>query len=1094
MASSCGARALALAVLLVLGLLPGVPPPLAASEAQVAYTVVLEALSAGKRLAAARPKDMRRARRRVDAASLEILGRAVARTQEPVVAGIEAAGATVLGSVRNVLNAVFVRATPAQAEQIAQIEGVRRVVRSRTLELQLDQVGRQVGLPVERLRPDGTTATGRGIKIGIIDSGLDFGHEAFQDDFLPRLDGYPKGRPAHLRFASSKVVALRSYMHLQNSGDPATSTPDDQTPRDTSGHGTSVAMIAAGRRVSTPAGMIEGIAPEAYLGIYKVTGTLAINPGTTSNAVIAAIDDAVVDGMDIVNLSLAAPSQFPWNAYGSECGHRNPLVDCEPIAVAAQSAVRDFGLVVVAAAGNSGDQGWQEHPAKNTVTSPALAPDVIAVGATVHARRLVQGVRVRGRPSTLYTALSGTGPDIESDLTARLAVAADLGNGRGCDPYAAGALEGRVALIERGDCLFLVKVEHAAAAGAVAVLVYSNEESDALFEMAGLDGTDVPAYFLRMADGAALSRESAATVLVEAELKPEPHDPWRVASFSSRGPTPGLILKPDIVAPGAHVYSAKPRRAPASDAYTLTGYGAATGTSLAAPVVAGAAALIWQTHPYLNASEVASALINTASQSITEDGSAARVGSVGGGLLNIEQALEPIATVEPPTVSFGAFGAQDLPVVQEIWVTNRALSEQSYRIVVEPRDPDQRAAVTVDGLQQVEFSLPTDTYQALAVALEGLPPAPGSYEGHLRISRQSGGQDLLVPYLYVVGDGAPHNSFAVSGAYEVGPEGERAVRGVRAKFVDRYGAPAAGAPVSFRVQAGTGRVLAADRGTGPYGVAAARVEWGSEEGEQTISAASGELGVDYRFEANVSRPRIDLIVNGASLEANRPVAPGSIATVFGAGFTEFAGAAPAGAALLSLKAASASFDFPEQGLSVPAPLLFANEGEISLQIPWEFAGLNFVYVKVRAQSGTGEVFGSAPIVLDLADAAPGIFTVRAAGGREVPLVEHPNGILVTSDFPARPGGTVRVFMTGNGPLVDFAATGEAPQEPVPTVHQPTATVGGARAAVSNSSAVPGLVGAYQVDLAVPTGLSPGDHALQVTVAGSASNSATLPVQ
>ncbi len=451
----------------------------AAEDGRVArYTVVLDAPATGKRLSMARTKADGRGSGRVSAASFAVMARAVAATQEPVAATLEAGGATILGSVQNVLNAVFVRATAEQAEAFESIAGVKSVIPSRDFEVKLDSLADVTGL--KAVRPSGLAATGEGVKIAIIDSGLDFLHPAFQDDSLPELTGYPKGRPEDLALANRKIVAIRSYMQLQNSGDPATSMPDDNSPVDFSGHGTAVAMVAAGRRVESPAGPLEGIAPRAYLGVYKVTGTPGIKSSASSQALIAAIDDAVVDGMDVLNLSIGQVATHPWNSHGSDCGDLLGN-NCDPLAIAAQSAVFDFGRVVVAAAGNSGQIGGRDGPSRNTISSPAVAPDVIAVAATGNARRLEQSVQFGGFS---YAALAGTGPVLAESLTAPAALAERFENPDACQPFAAGALSGSIVVAERGgDCWFVDKVEHAASAGAVGVVVLDNGPSDALIEM-----------------------------------------------------------------------------------------------------------------------------------------------------------------------------------------------------------------------------------------------------------------------------------------------------------------------------------------------------------------------------------------------------------------------------------------------------------------------------------------------------------------------------------------------------------------------------------------------------------------------------------
>ena len=156
----------------------------------------------------------------------------------------------------------------------------------------------------------------------------------------------------HLRFASNKIVALRTYLHLLNSGEPEISTSDDPSPHDATSHGTAVAMVAAGVCTDSPAGPQQGDAPGAHLGIYRVSGTPGIKTHATSPVIIAAIEDALTDGLDILNLSLGAP------------------------------------------AGPSAASGPPSNPALNSVSTPVIARDVIAVAATWNSREIVQGVRV----------------------------------------------------------------------------------------------------------------------------------------------------------------------------------------------------------------------------------------------------------------------------------------------------------------------------------------------------------------------------------------------------------------------------------------------------------------------------------------------------------------------------------------------------------------------------------------------------------------------------------------------------------------------------------------------------------------------------
>ncbi len=1049
------------------------------------YTVILDAPSTGQMLSAGRVNRPRKAPTRAAASSMERLRVAVERSQTPVKAAIAARQVHVAGSVQNVLNAVFVEAAVEQARALGAIHGVKRVVRNRRFKLMLNSVSEIVGAGAARRLFGGSDVAGAGVRIAVIDTGIDTKHPAFDDPLLAPPPGFPKGLPRDIAFTNNKIIAARSYVHLLNPQEPVASRPDDPTPRDRIGHGTAVAMIAAGKRVPSPAGDLEGVAPKAFLGIYKVFGSPDVNEFTNDNAVIAAIDDAVTDGMDILSIGFGAPAEFPWNEACSE----DLEVLCDPVAFAVQSAAFDFNRVVAAPAGNAGAFGEQHFPAKNTIASPATAPDAIAVAATVNMQRFEQSVRFGG---LTIKAIAGTGPELLRPLTAPGMLASAAGDATGCRAFPAGALTGAAVLIERGGCGFETKVENADAAGAAAVVVRNTAGNDEPFLMAGLETTDIPAYMIGVADGATLVGMLAAST-VDVTLDPTFHTSdfaWnQVAPFSSRGPSPGLNLKPDIAAPGAFIYSAAQMLDANGDAFHPSGFAQVDGTSFAAPVIAGAAALVWQANPTWAAAEVKSALVNTAIPDVIEDGGQARVGSVGGGLVYIPEALDPIATVDPATVSFGWLYDATFPVEREIFITNRGNAAQSYRIVVEPRDPDSIGRVRVNGAEQVSVQLEPDHYIRLIVSLEGGMPAPGSYEGRLRVTRSSGGRDLLAPYLYVVGGSAPHNSFLLSGTGVVGAVGEQNPELLIAKVVDRHGAPVADLPMEFAVTEGSGRIHTADSQTDFFGVIAADVDLGPAPGSQNFSVTGGGLTVPF-FNAARAKPTITAIVNGAGFIPNRPVAPGSIVTIFGQALADYAGSLRGLPLPLALKHVMVTFDFPENNMSAAGRLFFVSGGQINVQVPWELAGLNFAFVKARI----GDTY-SETVSLDLADSAPGIFDYPA-GGMSFGVVTHADGSLATPSHPAQADETVVIYMTGNGPVDLAQETGEAASTTslARTRQLPLAHIGGREAPVVFSGLTPGFVGLYQVNATIPDGLPSGNLKTTVTVNGIASNTVMLPVR
>ena len=170
----------------------------------------------------------------------------------------------------------------------------------RTVKMLLDRAVMQHKV-VEAWSQIGEDRAGAGVKIAIIDSGIAAGHAAFQGSGLTAPDTYPRGYNASdLSYTSGKIIAARSYVGLLRYRDP------DSSVRDRIGHGTALAMIAAGGRAAGPLATISGIAPKAYLGVYKVFGTPGYNDDSNDAAIIKAIDDAVSDGMDIINLSLGS--------------------------------------------------------------------------------------------------------------------------------------------------------------------------------------------------------------------------------------------------------------------------------------------------------------------------------------------------------------------------------------------------------------------------------------------------------------------------------------------------------------------------------------------------------------------------------------------------------------------------------------------------------------------------------------------------------------------------------------------------------------------------------------------------------------------
>ncbi|MBY0505578.1 MAG: S8 family serine peptidase [Bryobacteraceae bacterium] len=206
-------------------------------------------------------------------------------------------------------------------------------------------------------RVGGEDRAGAGIKIGIIDTGIDATHPGLAANGLEAPAGYPRVDNAkNRRHTSGKVIVARSYERFNGKGFGTDAG-------DIYGHGTGSAMISAGVRHEAPEGTVSGVAPRAFVGNYKVIGDDASG---TSAGILKAIDDAVADGMDVINLSLG--SAFA------------PRPEDDIIVQALERAI-DQGVIVVVAAGNAG-------PGLNSISSPGTAPRAITVGAHTATQQL----------------------------------------------------------------------------------------------------------------------------------------------------------------------------------------------------------------------------------------------------------------------------------------------------------------------------------------------------------------------------------------------------------------------------------------------------------------------------------------------------------------------------------------------------------------------------------------------------------------------------------------------------------------------------------------------------------------------------------
>jgi subtilisin family serine protease len=558
-------------------------------------------------------------------------------------------GAEVARGYQIVLNAVAVRlpnSNRATLKALMSMPGVKRISPQRIYTVEMDYSLPIINAEAMWTQLGGQDAAGAGVKIAIVDTGIDPDHPFFDGTgwSYPETGTWPKGYCAdHAGFCNGKIIAARAYPPTFDVNVNEVLTPDDRED-----HGTHVAGSAAGNRITADfAGSPElsGAAPGAWLMVYKgLYLNAAGDNGTGSNIMLAgAIEDAIADGADIVN-----------NSWGSAA--ITPHAD-DPITKAYEAAV-DAGIVVVFSIGNAG-------PDHNTAGNPS-SPKFIEVGASTTERVFYNELSITApepvtdtlqafpgvefsdiAPTAIPTTTIGPLPYIPTDLTGNpdMTLAGVYEGITQTAPYDSGW----IALIPRGDFAFIVKLGNTIRHGASAVAMYTDDRD----WRGGFTAGNLDIYTVMFDHDIGLTaRDWWATYTDTARLQiGYPFAPYVIqtpdviADFSSRGPNLDLDIKPDVVAPGVNILSGT----------WDGGFRAAGGTSQAAPHVSGAAALLLQMHPDWTPAQVKSALMSTASQTVLEldEVTTANVMTQGAGRIDLTNVGDPGLTFDKPSISFG---------------------------------------------------------------------------------------------------------------------------------------------------------------------------------------------------------------------------------------------------------------------------------------------------------------------------------------------------------------------------------------------------------------------------------------------------------
>ena len=522
----------------------------------------------------------------------------LATRQDAAIVAINAAigrSAKVVFRYDTTLNGLALELSQAEAGTVAGLPGVTRVMADKELELVTDNGPDWIDAPAVWTGGDGVPGTkGEGVVVGIIDTGINHDHPSFADVGGDEYDHTnPKGTyfgacaVAGLVLCNDKLIGMYDF------------TGAGTGPEDDNGHGSHTASTTAGNVLEaalvaptiTIKRNISGVAPHANIIAYKACFTTPAAGGCLETSTVASIDQAVADGVDVINFSIGG-SSF------------DPYVDGNALAfLGAQRA----GVFAAVSAGNDG-------PGASTVGSPADAPWVTSVAASTHDRVFA---------NSLVNLTGGT--DAPADMEGRsvtagyasneIVYAGDYGiNGLCGAPFPAGTFDGEIVICDRGVNPRVEKAANVAAGGAGGFVLANDQPSgDSLvadaYVIPGVhvtydDGVALKAW---VADGAA-SHTGAITGTTASENESNGDV---MASFSSRGPNPfsGDVLKPNVTAPGVDILAAF--HTPVGGTGTPAEYNVISGTSMSSPHTAGAAALLRDLHTEWTPDEVRSALMTT---------------------------------------------------------------------------------------------------------------------------------------------------------------------------------------------------------------------------------------------------------------------------------------------------------------------------------------------------------------------------------------------------------------------------------------------------------------------------------------------------
>jgi subtilisin family serine protease len=636
---------------------------------------------------------------------------------------------------------------------LLELPGVTAVQRDRMEKPLTDSSPAFIGADTIYQQLGGSANSGKGVIVGVLDSGAWPEHPSYNDPGnLPAPPATADGAPRTCDFGDNPLTPASDPFACNRkliSGQPFLDTynavvGDEQYPdsaRDSDGHGTHTSTTSAGGAVehANPLGIdrgaIHGIAQASHVAVYKVCGI----QGCFNTDTVQAVQRAILDKVRVINFSIS--------------GGADPYSD--PVELAFLDAYA-AGVFVSASAGNAGPgAGTADHG----------GPWVTTVAASTQERTFQSTISLSGGGATATLHGSSITSGVTSPAPVVLASDPPYGDIDCNNPAPPGTFTGKIVVCRRPATGSIARVDkgfNVRQGGAVGMLLYNQALAETM-----TDNHWLPAAHLEKPDGDALVAFLTAHPGTTGTFTQGAKTTWQgdvVTGFSSRGPV-GDFLKPDVTAPGLQILAGNtPTPDPVETALGPPGnlYQAIAGTSMSAPHVTGAAALLFALHPDWTPGQVKSALETTAKTSVVKTDRVTRADpfDVGGGRIDLTKAGDPGLTFDETAAHYVASAALpaadridlNLPSVNAPTMPGAITTTRTAKNVTGSTLNYKVTATAPKGAQITvvpnSFSVQPGKTVKLTIAITGLGLTDGQYFGQITLDQQSGARDLHLPVAF----------------------------------------------------------------------------------------------------------------------------------------------------------------------------------------------------------------------------------------------------------------------------------------------------------------------------------------------------------